>query len=158
MWRVDGSGSNRQPGKEIPRPLERRALFAFDGQCQLAGMRRTPREAERAIAAIRAAGGDELVSAMATAFIAFAGAQEEWLARQFALRNFESVADGARALRISATQLGAVDIAGACAAAEIAGAGHDVLASETALAEIAAAIERGRAWLGPLSSTNEQTT
>ncbi len=121
-------------------------------------MRGIPHEAERAIAAIRAAGGDELVSAMSTAFIAFADAQEEWLARQFALRNFERVADGARALRISATQLGAVDIAGACAAAEIAGAGQDVPASETALAEIAAAIERGRAWLGPLSSTNEQET
>lgn len=119
---------------------------------QLGRVSDLPREAERAIAAIRAAGGDELVGAMASAFLAFASAQEEWLAKQFVMRRFDGVAEAARALRISAAQLGVVDVARACAAAEIAGAGHDSVAVETSLAEVSAAIAESRAWLGPLGT------
>lgn len=89
---------------------------------------------------------------MASAFLAFAAAQEEWLSKQFALRLFDGVAEAARALRISAAQLGVEDLARACEAAEIAGAGHDSVAVESALVDISAAIAEGRAWLGPLST------
>lgn len=79
-------------------------------------MSELPREAERAIAGIRAVGGDELVQAMAAAFLAFAEAQRMWRSRQ------------------------------------LAGAGHDPQSTETALHEIAAGMEKGRAWLGPLAT------
>ncbi|MBX3175244.1 MAG: hypothetical protein KF709_12585 [Gemmatimonadaceae bacterium] len=105
-------------------------------------------ETRRALDAIRAVGGDELVEAMSSAFLAFAAAQEEWLARQFLAKNFEAVAEGARALRISALQLGAGDVAAACAAAELAGAGGDAAAVQGALEQLSLALVGVRKALG----------
>lgn len=106
-----------------------------------------PQEAERALAAIRAAGGDELVRAMLGAFRDFATAQWAWLEAQAAANAFEAVSIAARALRTSAQQVGAVDIAAACEGAELAAAGRDAAAVAGALQVVAERIAAARPWL-----------
>jgi HPt (histidine-containing phosphotransfer) domain-containing protein len=81
-----------------------------------------PRTAEPALATIRAAGGDELVHAMLSAFSSFANAQWAWLETQAAANAHEAVSIAARALRMSAQQVGALEIAAACETTELAAA------------------------------------
>jgi HPt (histidine-containing phosphotransfer) domain-containing protein len=106
-----------------------------------------PREAEPALAAIRAAGGDELVRAMLGAFSAFATAQWAWIEAQARANAFEAVSIGARGLRISAQQIGAVAVAKACEGAELAAAARDAAAIAAALHEVAQGIADARPWL-----------
>lgn len=106
-----------------------------------------PPAAERAIAAIRAAGGDELVAAMLRAFSAFANAQWAWLQAQAGANEFEAVSIAARALRVSAQQIGAVEIAAACETTELAAASRDGATVTAALHEVAQGIAAARPWL-----------
>ena len=106
-----------------------------------------PRSAEPALAAIRAAGGDELVHAMLAAFSGFANAQWAWLETQAAANAHEAVSIAARALRTSAQQVGAVEIADACEAAELAAASRDGAAVSAALHEVAHGIAAARPWM-----------
>ena len=115
-------------------------------------MTRPPRDAEAALAAIRDVGGDELVQGMLRAFGAFATAQLDWIERQADAGAHDRVADAARALRISATQVGAVAVAKACEAAELAGAGGDATAVARAMTELAAAVAAARPWLDALAA------
>jgi HPt (histidine-containing phosphotransfer) domain-containing protein len=106
-----------------------------------------PDEAQPALAAIHAAGGDELVQAMLRAFSGFATAQMAWIERQFALRQYESVATAARALRMSAAQIGAVRVAQACNVVELAGAGEDAAGVAHALETLSDALATAHAWI-----------
>ncbi len=106
-----------------------------------------PYEAQTALAAIRAAGGDELVQAMLAAFSGFATAQMAWLERQFALRQYEGVAVAARALRVSAVQVGAHQVARACEVVELAGAGEDAPGIAHALDVLSDALATALAWI-----------
>lgn len=106
-----------------------------------------PTEAQPALAAIHAAGGDELVQAMLAAFSGFATAQMAWLERQFALQRYEGVADAARALRISAAQIGALPVARACEIVELAGAGEDAPGVAHALESLSDALATAHAWI-----------
>ncbi len=110
-------------------------------------MIKPPREAEPALAAIRAAGGDELLHAMLSAFAGFAGVQLAWIERQFALRQFDGVADAARALRMSAAQVGALGMAHACERVELAGAGQDAAGVAETIEALAAELTAARAWI-----------
>jgi len=106
-----------------------------------------PDDAQPALAAIHAAGGDELVQAMLRAFSGFATAQMAWLERQFALRHYEGVATAARALSMSAAQIGAVRVAQACNVVELAGAGEDAAGVAHALETLSDALATAHAWI-----------
>jgi HPt (histidine-containing phosphotransfer) domain-containing protein len=106
-----------------------------------------PRTAEPALATIRAAGGDELVHAMLSAFSSFANAQWAWLETQAAANAHEAVSIAARALRMSAQQVGALEIAAACETTELAAASRDGAAVTAALHEVAQAIAAARPWM-----------
>lgn len=110
-------------------------------------MMRPPAEAQPALAAIHAAGGDELVQAMLAAFHGFATAQAAWLERQVKMRAFDDLALAARALRISATQVGALSVAKACERIELAGAGRDASAVDAAMEDVHDALAAARPWL-----------
>lgn len=110
-------------------------------------MSAVPREAEPALAEIRAVGGEELVEAMLRAFAGFSAAQVQWLERQLLARDFHHVAEAARALRVSAVQVGAFGIARACERAELTGAGEDASAVEDAVDAIAREVALARDWL-----------
>lgn len=112
-------------------------------------MSQIPPDAELALAEIRAVGGDELVEAMRRAFAAFAAAQVQWLERQLQARAYDHVADAARALRVSAVQVGALAVARACERAELTGAGGDASAVEEAVDAIAREVALARDWLLP---------
>jgi HPt (histidine-containing phosphotransfer) domain-containing protein len=111
-----------------------------------------PRSSGPALAAIRAAGGDELVQAMASAFTGFAEAQWKWLDEQAGSHSFEAVHIAARSLRVSAEQVGAVDLADACGAMEIAAAGRDAVAVATTLMDVEREIANARPWMEALAS------
>lgn len=113
---------------------------------------RTPTEAVSAVASIRAAGGEELVRGVVAAFNDFAAAQAAWLDRQVAAQSFGSVADGARALRISATQLGVLDVARACERAELAGEGEDAATIAAAVDAVHDALAAARPWMDVLAA------
>jgi HPt (histidine-containing phosphotransfer) domain-containing protein len=106
-----------------------------------------PRDAEVSLAAIRAVGGEELVRAMLDAFGAFASAQVAWIERQHESGAFDGVAEAARALRISASQVGAMRLVRACESAELAGHGHDAAGTARAIAEIANELAAARPWM-----------
>ena len=112
-----------------------------------------PRSSGPALAAIRAAGGDELVQAMASAFTGFADAQWKWLDEQAGSHAFEAVHIAARSLRVSAQQLGAVDLAEACGAAEIAAAGRDAVAVAATLMEVEREIANAKPWMESLAQS-----
>ncbi len=84
---------------------------------------------------------------MLSAFSAFANAQWAWLETQAAANAFEAVSIAARALRMSAQQVGAVEIAEACESAELAAAARDGAAVTAALHEVAQGIAAARPWL-----------
>jgi HPt (histidine-containing phosphotransfer) domain-containing protein len=106
-----------------------------------------PDDAQPALAAIHAAGGDELVQAMLRAFSGFATAQMAWIERQFAQRQYDGVATAARALRVSAAQVGAVQVAQACNVVELAGAGHDAAGVAQALETLGDALATAHGWM-----------
>jgi HPt (histidine-containing phosphotransfer) domain-containing protein len=106
-----------------------------------------PDEAQPALAAIHAAGGDELVQAMLQAFSGFATAQMAWIERQFALRQYDGVAHAARALGMSASQIGAVQVTRACQVVELAGAGEDAAGVAHALETLGDALATAHAWI-----------
>jgi HPt (histidine-containing phosphotransfer) domain-containing protein len=112
-----------------------------------------PRSSDPALAAIRAAGGDELVQALAQAFTGFADAQWKWLDEQAGAHAFEAVHIAARSLRVSAEQLGAVDLGEACAAVEIAAAGRDAIAVASALNAVEREIAATRPWMEALADS-----
>ncbi len=112
-----------------------------------------PLEAASAVASIRAAGGDELVRGVVGAFNDFAAAQAAWLDRQVATGAFEGVADGARALRISAAQLGVLDVVKACERAELAGEGEDAVALGAAVDAVHDALAAARPWMDALAGS-----
>jgi HPt (histidine-containing phosphotransfer) domain-containing protein len=95
-----------------------------------------PRNSQPALGAIRAAGGDELLRGMLGAFSDFAAAQAAWLDRLADTRAYDGVAEGARVLRISAEQVGVLDVVAACEHAETAAAAHDAAAVRIALEEV----------------------
>lgn len=84
---------------------------------------------------------------MLHAFSGFATAQMAWIERQFALRQYESVATAARALRLSAAQVGAVRVAHACNVVELAGAGEDAAGVAHALETLGDALATAHAWI-----------
>lgn len=106
-----------------------------------------PDEAQPALAAIHAAGGDELVQAMLQAFSGFATAQMAWIERQSALREYGGVASAARALRMSAAQVGAVRVAQACNVVELAGEGEDAAGVAQALETLGDALATAHGWI-----------
>jgi hypothetical protein len=73
---------------------------------------------------------------MASAFTGFAEAQWKWLDEQAGSHAFEAVHIAARSLRVSAEQVGAVDLADACGATEIAAAGRDAMAVAKSLRDV----------------------
>lgn len=111
-----------------------------------------PAEAVTAVASIRAAGGEELVRGVVGAFNDFAAAQAAWLDRQVASRDFGSVAEGARALRISAAQLGVLDVVKACERAELAGDGLDAADLSAAVDGVHDALAATRPWMDALAA------
>ncbi len=116
-----------------------------------------PKEAAAALAAIRAVGGDELVRAMVRAFAGFAAAQLDWMERQLGAGKLDVVGSGARALRISALQVGAQALADACERAELAGGGRDAGTVTTAVADITKALAAARPWMDALAAEPVQT-
>ena len=112
-----------------------------------------PKEAAAALAAIRNIGGDELVRAMVGAFSAFATAQLDWMGRQLGAGKLDVVGSGARALRISALQVGAQSLAVACERAELAGGGRDAAAVTTAIDDINRELAAARPWMDALAAT-----
>lgn len=111
-----------------------------------------PAEAITAVASIRAAGGEELVRGVVGAFNDFAAAQAAWLDRQVASRAYEGVAEGARALRISAAELGVLDVVKACERAELAGDGEDAVAIGAAVDAVHDALAAARPWMDALAA------
>lgn len=111
-----------------------------------------PAEAVTAVASIRAAGGEELVRGVVGAFNDFAAAQAAWLDRQVASQDFGSVAEGARALRVSAAQLGVLDVVKACERAELAGDGEDVVGLGAAVDAVHDALAAARPWMDALAA------
>jgi HPt (histidine-containing phosphotransfer) domain-containing protein len=111
-----------------------------------------PIEALSAVATIRAAGGEELVRGVVGAFNDFAAAQAAWLDRQVASGAFEGVAHGARALRVSAAQLGVLDVVKACELAELAGEGEDAVALSAAVDAVHDALAAARPWMDALAA------
>lgn len=117
-------------------------------------MTATPRGAIAAVTAIRHIGGDELVRAMVGAFSAFATAQVDWMGRQLAAGKLDVVGSGARALRISALQVGAQALAEACERAELAGGGRDAAAVTAAVADISRELAAARPWMDALAASS----
>lgn len=113
-----------------------------------------PKAAQSALAAIRHIGGDELVRAMVGAFSAFATAQLDWMGRQLAVGKLDVVGSGARALRISALQVGAQELAEACERAELAGGGRDATAVTAAVADVTRELAAARPWMDALAATS----
>lgn len=111
-----------------------------------------PRTSEPALAAIRQAGGDELVGEMLRSFGSFAQAQVSWLEGQLATRQYDSFAQAAHALGASAAEVGAHDVASACARAELAGAGHDAVSASQALEDVIDALDAAHGWIDELVS------
>ena len=117
-------------------------------------MNAPPKEAKSALAAIRHIGGEELVRAMVGAFSAFATAQLDWMGRQLAAGKLDVVGSGARALRISALQVGAQALAEACERAELAGGGHDAVAVTAAVADVTRELAAARPWMDALAANS----
>ncbi|MEX2182784.1 MAG: hypothetical protein WD771_12145 [Gemmatimonadaceae bacterium] len=89
---------------------------------------------------------------MAGAFAAFATAQMDWIARQLAAGKLDVVALAARALRISALQVGAHAVAGACEGVELAGGGRDATGVRAGVAGLQRALAAARPWLEGLAA------
>lgn len=110
-----------------------------------------PRNSQPALDAIRAVGGEELVREMLGTFSQFAASQAAWMDRQLASRSFEGVAEGARVMRISAAQVGALEVVAACEQAEIAGSGRDPVALSAAMDAVHDALAAARPWVDALA-------
>ena len=111
-----------------------------------------PRNSQPALDALRAVGGDELVREMLATFSQFAASQAAWMDRQLAARSFEGVAEGARVLRMSAADVGAVEVVAACEQAEIAGNGRDLAALTMAMDALHDALAAARPWVDALAA------
>jgi hypothetical protein len=111
-----------------------------------------PRTSQPTLEAIRAAGGDELVRELYASFSDFAAAQAAWLDRLHAVHAFEGVAEGARVLRISATQVGVLEVVEACDRAAAAAQAHDAAAVRHALEDIHDAMATARPWVDALAA------
>jgi HPt (histidine-containing phosphotransfer) domain-containing protein len=111
-----------------------------------------PRISEPTLAVIRDTGGDELVRELFGSFSDFASAQAAWLDRLAAANAYEGILDGARVLRISAMQVGVLEVVESCQRAELAAAAHDRMAVRAALAEVHDALAAARPWVDALAA------
>ncbi len=111
-----------------------------------------PRTSQPTLEAIRATGGDELVRELYASFSDFAASQAAWLDRLHALHAFEGVAEGARVLRISASQVGVLDVVVACERAEVAAQAHNAAALREALEDVHDTLATARPWVDGLAA------
>ncbi len=111
-----------------------------------------PRNSQPTLETIRAAGGDELVRELYASFSDFAAAQAAWLDRLAAVHAYEGVAEAARVLRISATQVGVLEVVASCERAEAAAHTHDAKAVRASLDEIHEALAAARPWVDGLGA------
>lgn len=111
-----------------------------------------PRNSQPALDALRAVGGDELVREMLGTFSQFAEAQAAWMDRQLKSRSFDGVAEGARVMRISAAQVGAMEVVAACEQAEFSANGRDPVAVTAAMDALHDSLAAARPWLDALAT------
>ncbi len=116
-------------------------------------MTHAPVESGPALEQLRAVGGDELVRALVTTFLRYAG--EQIVAMEAAATRSEAteIARLAHAIKSSARQFGANALAEACEDAERAGiGGHDVAAAVVAVPAVRAEFDLAAEWMTPLAS------
>ena len=112
-----------------------------------------PADARPTVDELRQIGGDELVRAMLATFVRYAEVQVAHLRDAAAEAQTEESATIAHTLKSSASQIGAVALADACARAELAALGDDVAAVVGASEEVAGAFTAARPWLDALAAS-----
>ena len=85
-------------------------------------------------------------------FSDFAAAQAAWLDRLAAANAYEGIVEGARVLRISATQVGVLEVVESCERVEAAAAAHDRGAVRGALEDVHDALASARPWVDALAA------
>ena len=111
-----------------------------------------PRTSQPALDALRAVGGDELVREMLGTFSQFAEAQAAWMDRHLKARSYEAVAEGARVMRMSAAEVGALEVVAACEQALLAANGRDPQVVAVAMEALHDALAAARPWVDALAA------
>jgi HPt (histidine-containing phosphotransfer) domain-containing protein len=114
---------------------------------------RHPESAQAALTMLRELGGDELVSTLMLTFLHYSDKQMAILKEAAAGRDSEAVARIAHTMKSSAQQLGAMELAAVCAAAEAAGhGGRDPEAAVAGAAAMQRELAAARPWMEALAT------
>jgi HPt (histidine-containing phosphotransfer) domain-containing protein len=106
-----------------------------------------PESAKPALDMLRGVGGDEMVAMLLKTFIQFADERVAKLGEESGAARWSEVASIAHAIKSSARQLGAMELADACASVETTGRANDAAASMTGVAAIQREYATARAWM-----------
>ncbi|MCC7194756.1 MAG: Hpt domain-containing protein [Gemmatimonadaceae bacterium] len=111
-----------------------------------------PEAARPALDMLRGVGGDGMISMLMRTFLDFATERMARLAEEADKGRWDEVASVAHALKSSARQLGAVQLADACAVAEAAGRAGDGATAASGVAAMREAFAAARPWMQELAA------